>query len=743
MFEFLFKYSPTVFEDGELILANGWPLWLMGLLGVVAAAALIAALLWRGRRLRAGQLAALGVLQLLIVAVALLLLWQPAVVTERLVSGENAVAVMLDTSSSMATIENGATRMVRAQALLTDDSLREIAEIYEVLPYGFSEEAQRLPSFAQENIPAPGPATNIGRSLLQALRESSSASLGAVILLSDGADNGGIVSQAQLNEIAAYGVPIHTVGIGREQMPEDLELSEVVLPPKALPGTTLSARVNIRHDQGGTARVKVYDGDTFLSNHDVQLDPGRNMTMAYIDIEVAEPGQMDLRFSLDPLPGERNLANNTRASVVDVPESQYRILYVEGEPRWEYKFMRRALEDDPSIRLTTLLRVTPNKFYRQGIDDPEQLADGFPTESRDLYRFDALILGSVEAAEFSEAQHEMIRDFVSERGGSLMLLAGLNGLGQGGWGETALNEILPARLSLDDTPLTRQKAPVALSSSGRLSPLLELSDNEEENLRLWAELPEVADYQGMGPLRPAATQLLGVIAGDRTLPLLVSQPYGRGQSYILASGGTWRWQMSLPVDDLRHETFWRQLARGLVANAPRPFELTTTVQDGEIQVRAEIRDPEAEENQDLSITAAVSGANNENLSLNLQPVPGQPGSYAGAFAPRANGLYAIEAISLRGDEPVDATRTAIRYEEGQEAFGVRQNRALLERLASATGGRYWTPEQWSQLPEAISYSNAGITERDIRYLWDAPFFFFLLALLKSGEWLLRRRWRTI
>ncbi len=86
--------------------------------------------------------------------------------------------------------------------------------------------------------------------------------------------------------------------------------------------------------------------------------------------------------------------------MVDVEENRYRILYIEGEPRWEYKFMQRALNDDPSIQLSTLLKVTPNKYYRQGIDDPDQLAEGFPTDPAELYEYDALIIGSVELAEF-------------------------------------------------------------------------------------------------------------------------------------------------------------------------------------------------------------------------------------------------------------------------------------------------------------------------------------------------------
>src|SRR5690606_22655685 len=151
-------------------------------------------------------------------------------------------------------------------------------------------------------------------------------------------------------------------------------------------------------------------------------------------------------------------------------------------------------------------------------------------------------------------------------GGSLMMLAGLSGLGLGGWGESVVSEVLPSRLSLQDAEFIRTKVPVVLTDSGRTAPMLKFSDSEAENSKLWSELPEVADFQNLGPLRPAATTLLEVNVDGRNQPLLVSQPYGRGHSFILATGGTWRWQMSLPLEDMRHETFWRQLARNLVAN---------------------------------------------------------------------------------------------------------------------------------------------------------------------------------
>lgn len=743
MLEFLFKYPQQAFADSDFVLASGWPLWLLYALGIVCAALVIGAFWLKRNSLRWWQLGTLGLLQLLMVALVLFVLWQPALVNERLLPNENAIAVMLDTSSSMALVDGGSSRMTQARALLTPDNLQELSTSYKVLPFAFADSAQSLPSFDEANLPPPGTASTLGQSILQTLRQASTSSLGAVIVVSDGADNSGTISQNELNEIASFGVPIHTVGLGREVIPEDLELSSVQLPDKALAGTTLTARVNIKHDQGGTARIKVYNGDTFLTTKEVQLDPAQKSTLAFIDIEVPEPGQLDLRFSLDALDGEQSLGNNARSHVVDVPEDKYRILYIEGEPRWEYKFMQRALGDDPSIQLTTLLKVTPNKYYRQGIDAPEELENGFPTERSELYAYDALIIGSMNVAELTPEQQALIRDFVSERGGSLLMLGGLHGLGIGGWGESVVNEVLPSRLSLQDSAFVRKQVPVVLTSNGRAAPMLKFSDSDAENTQLWSELPAVADYQNLGPLRPAATTLLEVNIDGENRPLLVTQPYGRGQSFILATGGTWRWQMNLPLEDMRHETFWRQLARTLVANSPRPFELSATVENQDIKVRAELRDPNSEENQGLAITAVASSANGELINLELLPVAGQPGVYEAGFTPAADGLYNVEAISRKGDELVNSVRTATRFSEGEEAFNIRQNRALLERLSQSTGGQYWTPAQWGDMTTAISYSTAGITEQQISYLWDAPFFFLLLILLKSTEWLLRRRWRVI
>ena len=742
MFEFLFNYSTEVYARGQFIFASNWPIWTLIATFLVLSLVIVYFLYQNRNAFGSARLALIGLLQLAMLALALLLVWQPSLLLERLRPGDNVIAIMLDTSASMSYGAENQTRVDTAKNTIAGPAFSQLQRDYQFRNYVFADNASAVDNY--DVLPEPGTGTNLGDSLLKVLRQASTASLGAIILLSDGADNTGTIRQEQLAEIAGYGVPIHAIGMGQEQIPEDLELTEVVLAEKALPNSTLSAQINIRHDTGGDVRVKVYDGDAFLAAKTVPLAATESTTTAWLDFNVSDTGHRELRFSLDPLPEERNLINNAQTRVINIPEASYRVLYVEGEPRWEYKFMRRAVEDDKSLQLVSLLQVSPNKFYRQGINLPEELAEGFPVEKAALYPFHALIIGSIDAALFTPEQQKLLHDFVSERGGSLLLLAGPNGLGNGGWGNTIIGDVLPAALPDTDNAFSRTQVPVRLTPVGRQSPMLKFSDDSAANEKLWQELPDIADYQTIGALRPAAVTLLEYTVDNRQQPLFLTQPYGRGHSFLLATGGTWRWQMSLPVEDQRHETFWRQILRGLVATAPENFELSGTMQSNKLLVRADVRDQDFEPINDITVAAVITQAGAEAVTLKLQPAADQAGVFEGEYQPQQPGTLAIEAISSRGDEPLATARLSIQNEIGNaEYFSLRQNRALLERLAESSGGKYWTPDQLQDLPDAIQLSRAGITEQDIRPLWDVPAIFLLLILLKSLEWGLRRRWRTI
>lgn len=746
MFEFLFKYSRADYARSELIFAGAWPLALLVGLAAVALVALAAMLYYRRGNASTFQLVSILALQLAMLAVVLVLLMQPTLTTERLRDGDNAIALVADNSASMA-YGAPATRFNEALAALSQvvpDGAAGSGDLL-IRHYTFAESARALDSFAAA-VPD-GTATSIADALSSILSEARFSSLAAVVLSSDGADTSGGLTAEQLAEIAAFGVPIHTIGVGQTRIAEDLELEELALPARALPGSTVSARVTVRHDSPGEARVKVYDDDELLQIVPLTLANDATTTTSFIDVDLQKAGPHQLRFVVESDEIEPEPRNNVRTQLVNVASETYRVLYFEGEPRWEYKFLRRAVSNDEDLSIATLLRVSPNKFYRQGIDTAEQLSDGFPVDRETLFGYNALIIGSVEAASLSAEQQALIRDFVSERGGSLMMLAGPNGLGNGGWGQSAIADVLPARLppSTADS-FHRKKAGVSLTPQGAGSQILRLAAELTDNRAAWLELPDIADYQLVGNLKPATVTLLNVETGEGLAPLLMMQPYGRGHAWILASGGTWRWQMSMPLEDQKHETFWRQLLRELVASAPQTVSLSASVSSGAspMQLRAEFRDESFQPMDDIGVTLIASHENGESVTLAMQPDEREAGVFGATVMPEESGTWYFEAVAERNGEPVATTRSSMLYETGQsEAFGIRSNPELLRRISEATGGTYFTPEMLAGLPDLLRYSSSGITETEYRPVWDAPALFLLLLLLKSGEWLLRRRWSSV
>ena len=174
--------------------------------------------------------------------------------------------------------------------------------------------------------------------------------------------------------------------------------------------------------------------------------------------------------SIDPLPGEESAKNNLVTRLVNVDARKPRILYLEGEPRWEFKFLRRAVEDDRTIDLVTILRTTQNKIYRQGIANPDELKDGFPTKVEELFAFDGLIIGSVDAPYLTPGQQTLIKDFVDRRGGGILFLGGKDALSDGGWKQSADVELLPDHSSRPQKHVHSRGRNVELTARGPRQP---------------------------------------------------------------------------------------------------------------------------------------------------------------------------------------------------------------------------------------------------------------------------------
>ena len=749
MFEFLFKYPQTVFRKGELVFASGWPVWLLLLLMVAAAAGLV----WHVRR-NTGRLDGrrpyiVSAFQVATVLLALLMFWQPAMSIQSLRSRQNVVSLLIDTSRSMTLSEREQSRLDLVRAALEDGLLDQLREKFRVRLYSFSSQLQRLTDL--ETLSATGASTRIGESVSGLLGESTVLPLGAVVVFTDGSDNTGRFDRRLMAEIRRRRVPVHTVGVGRTEIPEDIELDDVMVAGRTLPRSRVNAQVTIRH--GGRrqidTRLSVRDGSSIIASKPITLRRGETVQTEWIDFSSGEAGVRNLRFILDGGEGETILGNNAQLRVVDVPRGRRSILYIEGEPRWEYKFIRRAIGKDESIRLVTTLRTTPNKFYRQGVEDRSELVNGFPATAKELFAYDALVIGSIEAAFFSDEQQELIREFVSRRGGTLLMLGGRRGLADGGWGVSKVAEVLPVTLpeSSQET-FVRAKASVELTPQGLNSLTCRFEEDPQKNREQWKGMPQVADYQLVGGRKPAGVPLMNVKVNGKAHPLLVSQHYGRGKAIVFATGGTWRWKMGLPHDDTRHHTFWQQLLRSLVAETPGRLALASDrslyADETRVKLRAEVRTEAYEAANSATVTAVVTPESGEPLTVEMHPSPEEESVFEAEFTAQEPGAYRAEVSALMGETSLGSDVLHFRREDGvAEDFHPEQNQTLLENLAGQTGGRYWTLDDVSGLPQEIRFSEAGITAREMLDLWDMPLFFFLLIALKASEWLLRRRWGVV
>ena len=365
-----------------------------------------------------------------------------------------------------------------------------------------------------------------------------------------------------------------------------------------------------------------------------------------------------LRFAVTPLPGEANARNNELGRLVNVEAGPRRILYVEGEPRWEYKFVRRAEDDDTAVQLVSILRTTENKIYRQGVKDPLELAEGFPTRPEELFGYDGIIMGSVDAGYFNTAQQALMRAFVDRRGGGLLFLGGRQSLSNGVWGGSQLNELLPVTLPMIGSMFRREPATVSVTPAGADSAVTRLVDERAANIALWNKLPYLADFQDPGVAKSGAQELAQMHVNGRTLPLLVTENYGRGRTAVLATGGTWRWQMSLPLGDPTHSVFWHQLLHWLVSDTRGQLSAqvsASTVQDeGHLQLLADVRDRNYLPATDAVVSAHLIGPDRLQADVSLRLVPGQPGRYQTDWTAPAVGMYVADITASPGVPRVPA-----------------------------------------------------------------------------------------
>ena len=752
LFEFFFKYRPLVFEESDLTFRPTAVTYLAAV-AVVAAGVVT---LHTYQRVRANSRpvdrAVLTGIRFTILALLLLCLFRPVLVLSRIVPQQNFLGVLFDDSRSMQIADrDGQTRadfVIQQFGGAESSVLAALADRFALRLFSFSSTTNRIE--AVSDLTYDGTQTHLGQALTRAHDELAGVPLSGLVVVTDGADNADEPLGDALLPLQAAGVPVFTVGLGREEYARDIQLSRVETPRSVLKGAALVVDVVVAQTgyRGQTVSLQVEDEGRIVADQEVTLPDDGEPTTVRVRFTAADAGARLFSFRIAPEPDEMVTQNNVRHALIVVEDTREKILYFEGEPRWEVKFLRRAVADDENLQLAVLQRTAEGKFMRlvENDEDGEALLGGFPRTREELFRYRALILGSIEASFFTPDQLRMIADFVSERGGGLLMLGGQRSYAEGGYAGTPVADVLPVVLDerdVDGEGGFFRETDVRTTRAGATHPSTQIAETEEASAARWLELPPITLVNAISDVKPGATTLL--TSGDGSLVVLAFQRYGAGKSLAFPIQDSWMWQMhfDISVDDQTHEILWRRLLRWLVdgvpdqvvANVPKDrVELDETV-----RLNAEVDDANYEEINTSQVSAWITDPDDELIEVPLDWTADRDGEYAASFTPRKEGLYEVRIEATTDGELLGSDTAYFRVTPSDSEYYDSTMRApLLERVAEETGGRFYTADSMGSLVDDIQTVGGGVTVIEERDLWDMPALLFLLFILVLGEWGYRR-----
>lgn len=686
----------------------------------------------------------------LILLIAILL--RPIVLVPPAAAHNSLLPVLVDVSRSMRLDDgDGSTRLERAQAIVRDLQVA-IGGDYklELLTFGEALAPGRL-----DQMSAAARRSDLSGALADLADRHRRDRVAAVIVLSDGGDTS---PQERGSTAQLVDAPVLAVGLGQAEGSRDREVLNLTAGEPLLAGASVDLSVSAASAGYGADPVELRlsangrpievrrvtpraDGAPIHEVFTVSPAPGA-ATVYSVEIPVAD--------------GELAAENNVRSVLVPAQTGRRTILMVEGAPGYEHSFLKRALAQDPGLDVDAVVRKGQNDdgrdtFYVQAAPGRvAALASGYPAKRSELFVYDAIIFGNVEAGFFTRDQLELTAAFVAERGGGLLVL-GARSFERQGLSGTPLEEVLPidltdrrAAVALASNPLD----PVlpnsaALTADGALHPATRLAVSTDESRRRWAQLPALASVVPMGGPRPGAQVLVVAAGGGARQPLIAAQRYGQGRSLAFGGEASWRWRMLRPATDLSYETIWRQLARWITAGAASPVTiaaLTPTVPGVTERISVTVRDEDFAPVANAEVSLALTAPNGESRSLTPALSNPQGGRYAVAARFDQPGVYRLEATAMRGGTRIGGTsRQVLVGGADLEMSQPRLNEAVLRRLAGETKGQYLPAARAGDLPALLRESRVAAGVPGQRDLWHNGWSLLAIVSLLAGEWVSRRR----
>ncbi len=769
-----------------------WPWWLVLILGILGAI-WIARWVWReSRHVSNPTRWLLPSLRATAFFLILFMLAGPTLYHQRIEGRLSRVRILLDTSSSMGTVDDGdakggsESRLARvANWLIGNEKIAEskggwlkaLSQHHRVeLMSSSSEVGEQILWDSRMNGPLPksdsfvelGQNSPLGEFLTAALPKRASPSndgqkdsnssdpssddaIAAVILISDGQSNSGVSIADAAQQYALEKTPIFAVGVGNEKEPVDLgivtvEHSQRVYRTDRLRGTvTLKERMSA----GTPYRLAITHLDKLIFSKSLfSLDAGGRR------IEFDIPGEqlvdrakenlpagseystvpIDLQFALECGEQEITLENNVYSSSFWGVNRRNKVLVLDRRGGWELRYIKNAMERDSAWESTVAVgRSTASQ-------------ESFPKTRVELFEHDLIVTTLDTARELTEEQQAWLADFVSVSGGGLVFLDSKRERGALP-DDFQLSSLLP--VTMVDQPIETSSSSLRLTPSAKNQAAFQLGASESQNDATWLELPAPKSVRAvtLTPGAEAMIELMNTVSNKALQPLVATKLFGQGRVIYFAADESWRWRMN--VADLYHQRFWNQIATWCMRAPFAVSDAFASLDSGSrlytssssITVRAKLKQNDAQPLENASVQTIVERDGERYAAFPLASEVDARGFYRTTFGPLPQGEYRVrlEVSGIPSDALSLSTQFIVQPPVDLEMQLLACNAETLRQAATLTGGEFAFFESADAITDKLKQFRQGKIVETQTLLWQSyPWFATIIGLL-AAEWYLRKR----
>ncbi len=705
--------------------------------------------------------------------------------------GTNLFAIAVDDSRSLQ-IKDSDTHKPRLQTIKqlltpTDPTsenehpqwLIDMEQDFLVRKFSFDAHAHAQTSLQQLSFN--GSQSNLVSSLNELNQRYQKLPLAGILLMTDG------ISTNDLKNLETS-VPVYPVIIGTKSPSTDVAITKTSVSYSPFEDAPIRIIANLSSKECQSQKIKV------------QLLDDTNKIVETVLRDVTQPEQQfQIRFQIRPEETgiafyqikttlvsaeheEVTLSNNQRTIKVDRGRTAHRVLYVSGRPNWEFKFLRRAIEEDEFIQLVGLIRIAKKEtkfdfrsrdgeegnalfrgfdeknesdlerydqpvFVRLNTQHPDELKDGFPKTKEELFQYETIIIDDLEAAFFTHDQRELISRFVSERGGGLVMLGGQESFQKGGYHKTDLSRLLPVYFSQQGAPTDNHDYQFSLTRDGWLQPWMRHHKNEQDEHKRLAEMPHFRTINKADSTKPGASLAAEVKNSSKAaLPAIATQRYGLGRVAAVMIGDLWRWRLKEDSPTPQLNKSWRQLLRWMTTDALEPVDLLVeknpNSSDGTI-LKIRVRDPEFQKRSDHQVELDITTPGKERVKLRADPITDQPGIYQSLYLPTQPGGYTLTATVTDPDSKTKRFQGGWVHDPDVDEFSsINPDLAFLQQLAAKSNGEVISAANLDQFVKSLDQRHIPVTEELVTPLWHHPWVLTLVLGCLFGEWSLRR-WKGL